>query len=123
MEHYVENGVRDLWIGLYDQWAEYKNQREYPEKLQEIRERDNIAVQERQHQGKHDIRCFYVEKDVDPVAMRLHLEQRLTGDEDFQERCHALARDHPNIRSINRILERDNELKPAEERAQNLRWQ
>ena len=44
MEHYVENGVRDLWIGLYDQWAEYKNQREYPDQLQEIRERDNIAV-------------------------------------------------------------------------------
>ena len=47
MESYVENGVRDLWIGLYDQWAEYKNHRDYPEKLQEIRERDNLAVQQR----------------------------------------------------------------------------
>lgn len=117
MESYVENGVRDLWIGLYDQWAEYKNHREYPDKLQEIRERDNIAVQERQHQGRHDIRCFYVEKDIDPVAMRAHLEQRLQADGDFHERCRALGREHPNIRSINRVLERDNELKAPEQQA------
>lgn len=33
MESYVENGVRDLWLGLYDQWAEYKNFRDDAAKL------------------------------------------------------------------------------------------
>ena len=37
VEAYVENGIRDLWIGLYDLWAEYKMYREFPSKLAEIR--------------------------------------------------------------------------------------
>ena len=51
MKKCIENGVRDIWVGLYDLWLEYKLFRDDPDKVQELMEDDGVTSHEDKHYG------------------------------------------------------------------------
>ena len=125
MQNYVENGIRDLWIGLYDLWSEYKKYREFPKKLAEIKNKDNIFVKEHLHKNQHQVRTFYTEKTLEPYSLRRSIEDLLQNDMNFILKCESISRQHPNVRNIHNILKTDNQFKRERERKPDymLEWE
>ena len=47
MENNIQTDIRELWLGLYDLWADFKLYRNFPDQIEQMKINDGVRVTER----------------------------------------------------------------------------